>query len=146
MDQSLSTVSQTPKFRNKQHLYSLFKPKFSIRSPKLQKTIERINVQNEYKLTYNRLNKLKKIDEMINKDIKVAIEKSMYLSSLQYQNNLKAKEKMLYQERKQKVIEDKRLSFSSMRTQRKQKKSDSFNANFIKKKSKAELIKSLKQK
>lgn len=141
MDRTISTFSQTPRTKYTKRLSLLKSP---IESPKLQKNFERIQAEHDFQKLQNRIEKLIKIESTLNREIKFTNNKSRYFKSLQKTNVAYMQQKQAHKAKILHSIETKRRSLSISRQDQRVKKEKVFEANLNVKKSKADLIKSLK--
>jgi hypothetical protein len=93
----------------------------------------------------NRLDKLKKVELTMHKEIKFADKKSNHLFSLQQQNFSYSQRKKDLKKKLNDSIESKRRSLSISRQESRLNKEKSFAESYLQKKSKVQLLKSLKK-
>lgn len=144
MEFTNSTFSQTPKPEAKRPFSYSLRLRNSIASPKLRESFENSLVKEELQLVRNRLNKLVKVRCVMRKEIEMAQEKSTHLLRLQRENLANKEKKKMREEQKRKNIESRRYSFSLSRVERREKKNFAVQQCYMQKKSKAELVKELK--
>jgi hypothetical protein len=142
MDQSLSTTSQTHRSNRVKRLAQFFKG--TIESPRLQKNFERLQAEQNFQLMQNRIEKLQKIESTMNKEIDFADQKAFYLTSLHQDNLLQAQKKQELKKKIQESIEIRRKSLSISRQESRTTKEKVLNEIFEKKRSKAQMLKALK--
>ena len=143
MENTSSTPSQTPRYFQVSRLSQYIKG--PIQSPRLQKKFERLQAEQSYQLMQNRLEKLKKVELTIHKEIKFADRKSKHLFSLQQENFSYSQRKKDLKRKLNDSIESKRRSLSISRQESRFNREKSFADSYLQKKSKAQLLKSLKK-
>ena len=141
MDRTISTFAQTPRTTYSKRVSMM---KSTIESPKLKKTFERIQAEHGFQVLQNRIEKLVKIESTLNREIFFAREKSEYLKSLQKKNLTYTQQKQAHKEKILRSVESNRWSLSISRQEQRSKMGKSFEQSLNVKKSKAGLIKSLK--
>lgn len=144
MDQTLSTISQTPKPSNNRPVTTQFLMRPSIKSPKLNSSLEMSRVEEDYQNLSNRITKLTTIDKILTKEMRSAYKHTLHLSNIQKHNNLRALEKRQRKHNLTQLIESKRESFNLSRSESRDKKLRAFQENLSLKKSRANMLKDMK--